>query len=67
MRCGHPRGCDRDAHPGVVEVQDGLQGDLEVILRRRRPQVSGEQAEAEALGAGGEAEHQGAALTGARN
>ena len=62
MRRGHPRCCDRDSHPGVVETQDGFQGDLEVILRRRRRQLSREQAEVEALGAGGESEHQGAAL-----
>ena len=62
MRRGHPRCCDCDSNHGVVETQDGLQDDLEVILRRRRTEVSREQAKVEALGAGGQGEHQGAAL-----
>ena len=64
MRRGHPGCRDRDSHHGSVWTQDWLQADLEVILRRRRAQLCREQAEVEALGAGGQREEQRAALQG---
>ena len=54
----------RDDYPdhGVVQGHDGIKDDVEVLLWRGGGQLCGEKAEAEVLGAGGEGEHQGAAL-----